>query len=505
MSTAAGYNPNSYTERKILLESKSLGTGDVETVCSFEENDTSKENTQSSKQDHNVEIFDIEQGRIETAALKELIRRQIKTLSRDHIREMVKEEINDYKEEDEDDKMNGVKVSIEQDTFSLMMFSPAVSWTYALGIMTFLFQEVLVLMLYYFLALHVNNKNNAKWGLIKPHETTFDIPIRVNNWHVRAGQYLVGLLSIALQSDIHVAFRYLILLREGTTSFDILKQNQRIHPDNATCCQSRCGSWQFKVRAVYFPNLLRFIQGLLTLTMITILIVRNTDFLELLMNFTALYVISEVDDVVFKLIRKGFFPCFHMTKAAAAIEEVKLQDKKRDRGGQCQVCCNSFVLRSFIMMLLTTLMLYTISNVARLQDEGHFAAQRYPQCKVSKKLGDGMCNKEFNKMECGFDDGDCDLYNSFKNCTVDKPYYIGNGHCDGGMYDKENCGFDGGDCRGDWDGPFIYISTLQTTVYLFITRSIIITIATYFLILLARCCTCCFKKCCPFAHKICIS
>lgn len=83
------------------------------------------------------------------------------------------------------------------------------------------------------------------------------------------------------------------------------------------------------LRAVYFPNVMRLFQGMLTLGMITILIVKNNDFVDLLMNFTALYVISEVDDVMFKLIRKGFFPCFKLMQSAALMEEIEFKDVKK--------------------------------------------------------------------------------------------------------------------------------------------------------------------------------
>lgn len=35
---------------------------------------------------------------------------------------------------------------------------------------------------------------------------------------------------------------------------------------------------------------------------------------------------------------------------------------------------------------------------------------------------------------------------SYPDCRVDTPMYIGNGHCDGGLYNTTECGWDGGDC-----------------------------------------------------------
>ena len=45
-----------------------------------------------------------------------------------------------------------------------------------------------------------------------------------------------------------------------------------------------------------------------------------------------------------------------------------------------------------------------------------------------------------------FDGGDCMEFNKmYPDCLVPKPYWVGNGHCDGSDYDSEACGFDGGD------------------------------------------------------------
>ena len=95
----------------------------------------------------------------------------------------------------------------------------------------------------------------------------------------------------------------------------------------------------------------------------------------------------------------------------------------------------------------------------------------YPGCKAEWPLGpperenkagvgNGWCdvteteNREFLSEECQNDGGDCNFENSvdvpteYPNCTVIYTYYIGDGWCDGGIYNTPECGFDGGDC--DW-------------------------------------------------------
>jgi len=63
-----------------------------------------------------------------------------------------------------------------------------------------------------------------------------------------------------------------------------------------------------------------------------------------------------------------------------------------------------------------------------------------PYCHPAR-IGDGVCNGGmYNTSKCDFDGGDC------RGCSVQKPSWIGNEICDGGEYAMEACGFDGGDC-----------------------------------------------------------
>ena len=72
------------------------------------------------------------------------------------------------------------------------------------------------------------------------------------------------------------------------------------------------------------------------------------------------------------------------------------------------------------------------------------------KCRASdkSKLGNGLCDGGlYNTEECGFDDGDCTAFNlKYGDCEVEFPYLIGNDQCDGSTYNVAECGFDGGDC-----------------------------------------------------------
>ncbi|GFH61692.1 hypothetical protein CTEN210_18168 [Chaetoceros tenuissimus] len=321
---------------------------------------------------------------------------------------------------EEENNEECLEFGVEEDVFSIMMFSPFCSLMYWTGIFTFSFQMFLVVMLY-------ESLWQEAWEEVSAGDyrrtSTFNIPFGVGTF-VRIGQYLVALLSIAFQTDIHDAIHYFLLLRKGNTT------NWKILADNQASLQE-VGDLSI-VRSVYIPNLLRLCQGCATLWIVSIIIKKNDDFMDLLMIFSAVYVVSEIDNIIFNLIRRGFCPCFHIVKTAANIEDVKFQHSKK-RGTSCcrGSVFNTLNVRSFVLGVSS---LYLLLEVARLQwkqDNGDIMREVYPRCHVDtpRWIGDDWCNGgSYNTEECGWDGGDCvvDLY---PDCHVDYPHWIGNGMC----------------------------------------------------------------------------
>jgi hypothetical protein len=73
----------------------------------------------------------------------------------------------------------------------------------------------------------------------------------------------------------------------------------------------------------------------------------------------------------------------------------------------------------------------------------------YPECDAvePKYIGDGTCDIMYNTNKCNFDGGDCDLFlDTYPKCNVAYPHNIGNNVCSGAEYNTPECGFYGGDC-----------------------------------------------------------
>ena len=76
--------------------------------------------------------------------------------------------------------------------------------------------------------------------------------------------------------------------------------------------------------------------------------------------------------------------------------------------------------------------------------------EKYPNCTVESpwRVGNGYCEGGiYNTTECGWDGGDCEDFSvEYPNCNVEYNWFIGDGFCDGGAYNTLECGWEEGDC-----------------------------------------------------------
>lgn len=330
----------------------------------------------------------------------------------------------------EDDEHNySVDVPLSEDMYSLMMLKPFWSVAYFLGIVTFCVQIallILVLLAQFTRVLGGGDKDRQ-----------FNVPFGVSPI-VRIGQFLVVILSIVLQSDVQIAIQYIFILQNGNSNIEQI-QNQQTTDEKG---DDSIASSTFMLRAVYFPNLLRFIQGSLVLAIFMILIIQNDNNLDLVLDFTAIYIVSEIDDLIFIVIRRGFFG-FGLTKAASDVETIVLKDEKKKN--QCSIYSSS-TLRSLVLVIITSAMLTILQRFSKLQDDGFILQQVYPDCIVDHPsyIGDGICDNKwgnYNTKACGWDAGDCQIVNERLGngtnigCVVNVPAWLGDGIVSNDLFD----------------------------------------------------------------------
>ena len=337
---------------------------------------------------------------------------------------------------------------------------PSKSWM--LGIVVFLFQTSLALL------------TLLDQIAVDDGDTPLNIPFQVSSV-VRIGQFITLILSVMTQSDVLVSYRIVLFLRykkRGWRKLIGYEKNER--------------SLSVWLGRIFLPNFMKAFQGLLVLVTTFIVIVQSDNIVDLLKDFTALFVISSIDDMFFFMADHGYLgPSLSKKTDKAKKILIDEDDHKIHR----HLYLFLFIILFFIFggwvtvvaQQLTVSFLKKVyprcppnvdvdligdgkcnfaknmeSNILQCGWEGGDCDDfnfRYPNCTGEFKpilVGDGKCDflkgSGANKVECSWEGGDCDTFNvRYPNCTVEFPYLIGDGECLG-LYNWEVCGFDGGDC-----------------------------------------------------------
>jgi hypothetical protein len=192
------------------------------------------------------------------------------------------------------------------------------------------------------------------------------------------------------------------------------------------------------------PNLLKIVQGLLVLFTSLVVIIQSDDLIDLLKDFTALYFVSEIDNIVFRMTEQRFFGN-DLKERSDRVKKVLVEDKAVTVGANA--CCRAINFRFMILFSLFAAMVSTWGYFIQGQVSGKFFAEKHPSCSNEKEdddyvyaaiinFGDGRCDSFFNSVACRFDGGDCINFNlAYPSCDVTYPSWIGNGVCDGAKYD----------------------------------------------------------------------
>ena len=302
----------------------------------------------------------------------------------------------------------------------LVIPCPSKAWT--LGIVVFIAQTMLG-------SFALLDQVNVNFG-----DTILDIPIRVSAV-VRVGQFITLILTILTQTDISITYRVLLLLSWKKETWQKLfghKMNEK--------------SFSFWLGRVVFPTFLKSIQGFVILVTTFIIVIQSDNVVDLLKDFTALFVVSSMDDMFFFMAEHGYLgrSLKKMTK--------KVTDTSIDEDESNMQC------RLHLFLIGITFVLFGCwTTVVVQQRNGSLIVQKYPSCTLEfffPLIGDGKCDHSkgyfANILDCGWEGGDCLIFNQrYPTCKNIQAYMISDGNCDHGMYNTQECAWDGGDCVGE--------------------------------------------------------
>ena len=378
------------------------------------------------------------------------------------------------------------KGSLEEDFYSIMMITEFFSIEWLLGFISFLVQIILAGIIIY---------EQTQTDFF---ETVMSIPIRVPIL-TRLTQFLAVVLAYMTQNELLSGLRTISMFLFIVSDENNNKKNS--HDDKKfTEWFDICGidennrtkrTW---VLRVLLPNIMKATQGLLVLVASFIVIVQLTSTVDVLKEYSALFVISSADNFFFNFADQGYFGENVMQKAEKVKDE-QFEEKKLPTWlksiGLIVIC---FLLGAWAYIVAGQIQgIYvkqayplcdhdeTFNNTITFLDiigdgkcqfpqgDGTNTIQcgwdggdcddineRYPGCFVNDftLLGDGVCHKNppYNSKACGFDNGDCmdfneEFKNKYPNCNVENTGWIGDGFCNGGAYASSDCDLDGGDCN----------------------------------------------------------
>ena len=319
--------------------------------------------------------------------------------------------------------------ALDQDAYSMMMLSKVWSRAWLLGILSFITQITLA-------SIIISEQTETQFL-----QTTMSIPVKVKR-RTRVAQFLAIILALMTQNEFLTGLRTILLLPYRYKH----AWGKVVGIRNYENC-TRIMWFQ----RVFIPNLLKSIQGGMVLVTSFIVIVQMTSTVDVLKDYSALFVISSVDDLFFSFADMGYLG-EKLSRKADRLKDVKIpENEKRVR---------KILVTLFILLIIG--FLGSWAHIVSGQIRGAYLLQAFPICPFDtplhhKKLtffdivADNKCQfvkgEGTNIIECGWDGGDCEQINvKYPLCHVDDISKLGDGTCHNGTFNSKECGFDNGDC-----------------------------------------------------------
>eukprot|EP00979_Chaetoceros_neogracilis_P004274 scaffold752_cov196-Chaetoceros_neogracile.AAC.9 len=334
------------------------------------------------------------------------------------------------------DTHNDLLYTLPSDTFTLMMVYNPLTPAWNIGILSFAFQMLLLILIW------ISQVSEGDGS------TPFNVPFKVTD-AVRIGQFAVVLVCLLSQDDVLTSLQSICVLWKCDCTAFLERFAGRADPDDppfhtGADARSSCEDRKLYALHIFLPNLLKFVQGIFVLAVSWVIVAQGENLIDLLKDSTALFFVSSIDNVIFFCANTGYFGQKVGRQAQATTKESIIDGKKW-----------SFKARIIVVIIIGSIMIAALLSVVYGQASGKYFARKYPDCIVEDesiailKMMNGVCDGgELNTLGCDFDGGDCINHNlAFPGCDVEDPEdFLGNGVCNGENYNTPECKYDNGDC-----------------------------------------------------------
>jgi hypothetical protein len=312
--------------------------------------------------------------------------------------------------------------NLDEDTFTLMMTARPGTKTWWFGIMIFVLQMCLSILVF----AAIVTKNSTPFGV------PFDVP-----GDVRTAQVLAVIVIVGTAKDVIMPIKEMSMLWITNKT-----QWAQIISDASKGDVVFLPNWKDWTIRILLPNLFKFTEGSLVLVLSFVIIIQSDSVPGIFLDLTVMHLISELDNVAFWLATHGYFGT-NLKHEANEAKQIQVKDDVHKLFG--------WPLRPLILLALLLLMMSSFLAFALGQTSGTYFRQKYQHCGIKNEkivnIGDGKCHGGLeNTYQCGFDGGDCISFNiGYPKCNAAEPFRVGDGHCDD-VYNTVECLFDGGDC-----------------------------------------------------------